>query len=935
MDVTAREQALFDGWHAFGMTLVGLLSLAALTNWVFWARVALLAALAIYADLGVRHLARVSDPPIDTFLSQQSACRAVLDGLNPYRVPIRDLYGERATSYPAGLVQDGLVRIGYFYPPLSLLLALPGYLLVGDHRYSQLAALLASVALIGFCSTDRQARLAAVVLLLNPRNLMYVELGFTDLFVMLGVSAVLWGASRRSRATGPLLGLLVATKPYALLALPLTSLLNGSPRRLLAQAVVMGALVTLPLACWDWSAFLEGAFLVHLSSPFRGDSLNVLGVAATIGADPRWMAMLSLLGYAVPFLAIVLCLRRGRRSPGAFGVALGLTLLSFFLFSKQCFGNYLLPIGAAFAGAAAIPFSRRTAQSLPARWPEEFAVWKRQLSAFYRGSWLATVPRDQLPALVFLSVGLWALMMANDLNDGFFCPTAIIWLTLSIAAVFIAVDLATTPRLPRQTTKNLWPSDSLDNRPPTAPVVVRAAGGMSAGVFLDAVSRFLQRYALIATLIPAAAAGHLYWRFLDGYPGSHWCSPLDSPVRTLGMEKGKLLWEIDLTRRAERKDVVARLEDQVRDPVFIWGFSAVGAMALLTLVGSRRVAAFAFPGALMLFGATGAYWIVQHPHPPNTDAYVLQQDGCEAFLRGEKPYSITIPLVFDSGVVPYAPELVKDGRALFGYTYPPVMLFLNLPAYALTGDHRHAEMLSFVIGAALLGYVRPGRFSKLVGLFYLFCPRAFMIVEVSWTDPIVGMLIALTAFCAVRYPRATPYAFGLLVASKQYSLFYIPLAVLLVPSGGWREVLRFLLRAGATSAILSLPLALSDWSGFLHSAVRLQFMQDWYQWSLGYMAVLWWIGVPTTVLHSLKLLPFLMAVALCIFSIRKLPRTPGAFALAICVTYLIFVAFNKQAFLNYYTMVFAAGCTAMSCRDFVARSSSPRPSAFAELPPAP
>ncbi len=51
-----------------------------------------------------------------------------------------DVYDGKLAVYATGVSQNGRLQFGYPYPPLTLLLALPGHLL-GDFRYAQLAAL--------------------------------------------------------------------------------------------------------------------------------------------------------------------------------------------------------------------------------------------------------------------------------------------------------------------------------------------------------------------------------------------------------------------------------------------------------------------------------------------------------------------------------------------------------------------------------------------------------------------------------------------------------------------------------------------------------------------------------------------------------------------------------------------------------------------------
>jgi hypothetical protein len=51
------------------------------------------------------------------------------------------------------------------------------------------------------------------------------------------------------------------------------------------------------------------------------------------------------------------------------------------------------------------------------------------------------------------------------------------------------------------------------------------------------------------------------------------------------------------------------------------------------------------------------------------------------------------------------------------------------------------------------------------------------------------------------------------------------------------------------------------------------------------------------------------AIVLCLW---KCPRTPSGFAAGFALTFLVFFAFNKQAFCNYYHLVIAALCIALA-----------------------
>jgi hypothetical protein len=53
-----------------------------------------------------------------------------------------------------------------------------------------------------------------------------------------------------------------------------------------------------------------------------------------------------------------------------------------------------------------------------------------------------------------------------------------------------------------------------------------------------------------------------------------------------------------------------------------------------------------------------------------------------------------------------------------------------------------------------------------------------------------------------------------------------------------------------------------------------------------------------------------LAAGAAMLGVWRLPRTAGGFATAVTFTFLVFFAFNKQAFCNYYHFVIAALCCA-------------------------
>ncbi len=265
----------------------------------------------------------------------------------------------------------------------------------------------------------------------------------------------------------------------------------------------------------------------------------------------------------------------------------------------------------------------------------------------------------------------------------------------------------------------------------------------------------------------------------------------------------------------------------------------------------------------------------------------------------------------------YGEGLVEGGRLTFGFPYPPLSLLLALPG-KLLGDPRYAQLGAMTLAAAFMAWARGGRLGAGAAALYLLMPRGFFVLEQSWTEPFLVLLLSATVFCACRFPRALPYAVGLLLASKQYSVFIVPLLLLLVPLRG-REAWGLLWRAAVTAAVVSLPLALWDVGAFLRSVVTLQVHQPFRTDALSYLA--WWVSqghAPPPIW-----IPFVAVLGVLGLALWRAPRTPAGFAASVALAYVTFFALNKQAFCNYYFFVVGALCVAVAAARLPGDSVAP------------
>ena len=158
-----------------------------------------------------------------------------------------------------------------------------------------------------------------------------------------------------------------------------------------------------------------------------------------------------------------------------------------------------------------------------------------------------------------------------------------------------------------------------------------------------------------------------------------------------------------------------------------------------------------------------------------------------------------------------------------------------------------------------------------------------------------------------------PYALGIFLATKQYSVLSIPAVWLLAegPNPG-RQMISMLAKAFALAAMITLPFFLWGPWDFWHSVVLMQIRQPFRADALSYLV--WYsrlVGhVPADWMNWL--VPLLVLIAVTIFAVYRSPHTPAGFAASAALINLAFFAFSKQAFCNYYFFVFAAACWAVA-----------------------
>ncbi len=312
---------------------------------------------------------------------------------------------------------------------------------------------------------------------------------------------------------------------------------------------------------------------------------------------------------------------------------------------------------------------------------------------------------------------------------------------------------------------------------------------------------------------------------------------------------------------------------------------------------STAMRTFRFFGfaALLVIGGVD---IIRTSPNPLIDVWTVQNDGARALLHGQNPY-----VVVSSAWTGPPPALPCP------FVYTPLQLFVSTASYAILGDVRYALLAAvFVAGVAFRSLAKPSNRGALEvdapALMLWLWPKLPMILEKAWTDPVPLALVALAVVARAR-ARSLLYAtlLGLAVTSKPTTVFLIPLAAFLLPLRR-RDWIFF----GTAAALPLLPFALWNFPALFYATITFQTQLP--PRDDGLTLVTWmnrtfeagWTGNAA----------FLLVALVIGAALIRLRRTTSSFAFALSATaaYLIFFAFNKWAFANYY--FFVAGLSALA-----------------------
>jgi hypothetical protein len=347
-----------------GLTVV-VASMMTLGRYRRWMRLALLVS---FLAVGSLTIASGGAEAVDVYVFQQLGSEYLLDGANPYSAQYPNIYSaaHAARFYGPGLADGDDLRFGFPYPPMSLFMAVPGYVGAGDYRFGLLISGAILLWILTKPDNGRLGQLAGALFAVFPLHSGLVGMlrsGWTEPFVALLLALVVVAIAVKSRWLPQLFGLFLASKLTLIVVAPLFFLVDGAlfgkggRAGRIMKILLAGALVSLPLAIWDWDSFWLSVVELQFFQPIRPDALSfTVWLSNRFGPSPPSVFVVA--PFLAAAIALIVVFRRPDRSAAGFAFACGFVAFAWLVLTKQSFLNHYyfsfaaLLLGIAFSGKA-------------------------------------------------------------------------------------------------------------------------------------------------------------------------------------------------------------------------------------------------------------------------------------------------------------------------------------------------------------------------------------------------------------------------------------------------------------------------------------------------------------------------------------------------------------------------------------------------------
>jgi len=284
---------------------------------------------------------------------------------------------------------------------------------------------------------------------------------------------------------------------------------------------------------------------------------------------------------------------------------------------------------------------------------------------------------------------------------------------------------------------------------------------------------------------------------------------------------------------------------------------------------------------------------------PKIDVFNNTSLAAQALLQGLNPYTQIYPDIYKG---------LREYKIVPGILYPPFTLYWVTPFKKLFGDIRLAFLITdlgiaffFKAIAKKLGADKTVQ-QKTV-LVWLTLPVSLFILEQSWIDTLLlfEFSFALYAFLNRRFILCG-FLMGVMLATKQYSVIFVCLLGMEVLKQKPRtDVLKTVVSALVTVALLLLPFLIWDFSSLYHSVVEMPLQEPFRMDSFSIWALL---RNEFDISLSARAVSFFSLLGLAVGLFNQHKKSTLHLSSSLILTFGFIFFFGKQAFCNYYQLIF-------------------------------
>lgn len=280
---------------------------------------------------------------------------------------------------------------------------------------------------------------------------------------------------------------------------------------------------------------------------------------------------------------------------------------------------------------------------------------------------------------------------------------------------------------------------------------------------------------------------------------------------------------------------------------------------------------------LIAYVLLGIFMLVSSPKP-HIDVFFMFKESAHEFLKGKNPYDMIYTPVY--------------GEKIDYYIYLPGLILLTTPFVYIFNDPRYL----FLFMQLLTSFILYWKFKSIYSIIFLFNPIGLFILEQSWSDSLVILLIIIST-CLILSKRFLigSIVFGIIFSIKQYAAFLLPLLWVLL-----NGKIKYILYAFITTFMLVIPFIIWNPNKFYYGAISMLPKLGFRPWGLTFNSFIYNIfGFYISNLYSMIFWIILFYITfLWKRNIIKWTGFNCIFRMFIFIFGFFFV--NKWAFANYF-----------------------------------